>query len=74
MGTLFLLSFSTAGIPSVGTVRSIPAYLAAGIPLEGVVLLNAIAPITDVFETLVNVTGDMAAAVIVTRGVRQEAA
>jgi len=55
-------------------VRSIPAYLAAGIPLEGVVLLNAIAPITDVFETLVNVTGDMAAAVIVTRGVRQEAA
>jgi len=39
-----------------------------------VVLLNAIAPITDVFETLVNVTGDMAAAVIVTRGARHEAA
>ena len=73
-GTLLILSFSTAGIPSVGTVRSIPAYLAAGIPLEGVIVLNAVAPITDVFETLVNVTGDMAAAVIVTRGERAEPA
>jgi len=74
MGTLLILSFSTAGIPSVGTVRSIPAYLAAGIPIEGVVMLNAVAAITDVFETLVNVTGDMAAAVIVTRGGREESA
>jgi proton glutamate symport protein len=74
LGTLLILSFSTAGIPSVGTVRSIPAYLAAGIPIEGVVMLNAVAPLTDVFETLVNVTGDMAAAVIVTRGARRNAA
>jgi Na+/H+-dicarboxylate symporter len=74
LGTLFILSFSTAGIPSVGTVRSLPAYLAAGIPLEGVVMLNAVAPLTDVFETLVNVTGDMAAAAIVTRGARRRAA
>jgi proton glutamate symport protein len=74
MGTLLILSFSTAGIPSVGTVRSIPAYLAAGIPIEGVVMLNSVAAITDVFETLVNVTGDMAAAVIVTRGRREGAA
>jgi len=74
LGTLLILSFSTAGIPSVGTVRSIPAYLAAGIPIEGVVMLNAVAAITDVAETLVNVTGDMTAAVIVTRGSRGEAA
>jgi Na+/H+-dicarboxylate symporter len=74
LGTLLILSFSTAGIPSVGTVRSIPAYLAAGIPLEGVIVLNAVAPLTDVFETLINVTADMSAAVIVTRGDREEAA
>ncbi|HEX4439093.1 MAG TPA: cation:dicarboxylase symporter family transporter [Thermoanaerobaculia bacterium] len=74
LGTLLLLSFSTAGIPSVGTVRSIPAYLAAGIPLEGVIVLNAVAPLTDVFETLINVTADMSAAVIVTRGGREDAA
>jgi len=74
LGTLLILSFSTAGIPSVGTVRSIPAYLAAGIPLEGVIVLNAVAPLTDVFETLINVTADMSAAVIVTRNGAEKAA
>ena len=31
--TQLVLSFSTAGIPSLGTIRSLPAYVAAGIPL-----------------------------------------
>lgn len=64
------LSFSTAGVPSMGTVRSIPAYMAVGIPLEGVVLLDAMEAIPDVFKTVLNVTGDMSAAAILSRGER----
>ncbi|HEX4439095.1 MAG TPA: cation:dicarboxylase symporter family transporter [Thermoanaerobaculia bacterium] len=61
------LSFSTAGIPSMGTIRSIPAYVAVGIPLEGVVILDAMEAIPDVFKTVINVTGDMSVATILSR-------
>ena len=62
-----VLSFSTPGIPSAGTLATMPAYLAAGIPIEGVVLLNAVDAIPDIFKTLVNVTSDLSAAAILTR-------
>ncbi len=62
-----ILSFSTPGIPSAGTLATLPAYLAAGIPIEGVVLLNAVDAIPDIFKTLLNVTGDMSAAAILAR-------
>ena len=62
-----IFSFSTPGIPSAGTVQSTPAYLAAGIPLEGVVLLNAVDAIPDIFKTLLNVTSDLSAAAILAR-------
>lgn len=68
------LSFSTAGIPSMGTVRSIPAYVALGIPIEGVVILDAMEAIPDVFKTVVNVTADMSVAAILSRGERAAAA
>jgi proton glutamate symport protein len=68
------LSFSTAGIPSMGTVRSIPAYVAVGIPLEGVVLLDAVESIPDIFKTVLNVTADMSVAAILTRRERGRAA
>ncbi len=69
-----ILSFSTAPIPSMGTVRSIPAYLAAGIPIEAVLLLNAVDAIPDIFKTLTNVTADMSAATILSRRERRHAA
>jgi len=65
------LSFSTAGIPSMGTVRSIPAYVAMGIPVEGVVILDAMEAIPDVFKTLINVTADMSVATILSRAERK---
>jgi len=74
LATEIILSFSTAGIPSMGTVRSIPAYLAAGIPLGPVLLLNAVDTIPDVFKTLTNVTADMSAATILSRRERRAAA
>ena len=67
------LSFSTAGIPSMGTIRSIPAYVAVGIPLEGVVILDAMEAIPDVFKTVINVTADMSVATILSRRERAAA-
>ena len=72
--TEVILSFSTAGIPSHGTVRTIPAYLAAGIPIEAVVILNAVDTIPDIFKTLTNVTANMSAATILSRRERRAAA
>ena len=65
--TLFLLSFSAAGIPGAGAVRSLPAYLAAGVPIEAIMILNAVDAIPDTFATLGNVTGDMSVAAILSR-------
>lgn len=64
----FLLSFTTPGLPEVGgTRRTLPFYLAAGAPLEGVMLLGAAKIVPDFFKTLVNVTADLSAAVVVDR-------
>ncbi len=62
------MSFSNPGIPSGGLfVVTAPVLLAVGLPLEGVGLLIAADAIPDVFNTLVNVTGDMTVAVILAR-------
>jgi Na+/H+-dicarboxylate symporter len=66
-GMLILLSFSSPGIPSGGFLTTLPFYLAAGIPVEAVVLLRAVDAIPDVFKTVVNVTGDLAIAVLAHR-------
>jgi Na+/H+-dicarboxylate symporter len=66
--TVVLLSFVTVGVPGGGTAfRTLPAYLAAGAPIEGVVILEAVDAIPDIFKTLTNVTGDLSAAVILGR-------
>jgi Na+/H+-dicarboxylate symporter len=52
-------------------MRSIPAYLAVGIPIEAILILNAVETIPDIFKTLLNVTGDMSAAVILSRRERE---
>ena len=64
---IVLLSFSTPGLPTTGTMRTLPAYLAVGIPIEAVLILDAVDTIPDIFKTLLNVTGDMTAATIVSR-------
>jgi Na+/H+-dicarboxylate symporter len=73
LATVMILSFSTAGLPSRGSVRSIPAYLAAGIPLEAVVFVDAVEAIPDVFQTVLNVTGNLSAATILSRSTRAKA-
>lgn len=67
MLAVIVLSFGTPGIPSSGTIATLPFYLAAGIPIEGVVLLNAVDAIPDIFKTMLNATADMSVAALVAR-------
>jgi Na+/H+-dicarboxylate symporter len=67
VGTQILLSPGIPGIPSGGFVLTYPLFVAAGIPLEGVVLLKAMDGIPDIFKTLLNTTAYMSAAVFVAR-------
>jgi Na+/H+-dicarboxylate symporter len=69
-----ILSFSSPGLPSAGSFRTLPAYLAAGVPIEGVVLVQAMEAVPDIFMTLLNVTADMCAATILTRSSRSDPA
>lgn len=69
--TALLLSFATPGIPEgASSITTLPAYLAAGLPLEGILLFSAVAVIPDIFKTLCNVTGDMTVATVLARLVR----
>jgi Na+/H+-dicarboxylate symporter len=66
--TIILISPSTVGVPSVTSgTRSLPAYVAAGIPPEYVVLLGATTSIVDPILTLLNSTGYMTANVVIGR-------
>lgn len=63
-----ILSVSSVGIPiGGGAMLSLPAYLAAGIPIEGYLLLKSVESIPDIFKTVINVTGDMSVATILDR-------
>ena len=64
----FLQSFFTPGVPGASTPYfTLPLYVAAGAPAEGVIMLATLDPILDVFKTLTNVTADLSAATIVSR-------
>jgi Na+/H+-dicarboxylate symporter len=66
--TMMLLSFVGMGMPQGGAAgNSLPAFAAVGIPIEGVILLDAVDPIPDAFRTAVNVTGQMAGATVLGR-------
>ncbi|MDQ3698337.1 MAG: dicarboxylate/amino acid:cation symporter [Gemmatimonadota bacterium] len=67
--TVVLTSFSVPGIPGGSILVMMPVLLAAGIPDAGIGLLLGIDTIPDMFRTATNVTGHMAAATIVARGV-----
>jgi proton glutamate symport protein len=71
--TLAILSFSGVGVPRGGSgFDTLPAYMAAGIPIEGLVLVVAVDTIPDVAKTIINVTGQMAVATLASRGLVKE--
>jgi Na+/H+-dicarboxylate symporter len=65
--TTVVTTFSVPGIRGGSIIMMVPVLLAAGLPAEGVGLLLGVDTIPDMFRTLTNVTGDIAAAVILAK-------
>jgi Na+/H+-dicarboxylate symporter len=63
------LAFATPGVPRGAFLMLTPLFLAIGLPAEGIGILIAVDAIPDLFATVLNVTGDMAATAIVARQV-----
>jgi Na+/H+-dicarboxylate symporter len=61
------LGFAGPGIPRGAFIMLTPLLVAIGLPPEGVGILIAVDAIPDVFSTLLNVTGDLAAVAIVAK-------
>ena len=61
------LAFATPGVPRGAFLMLTPLFLAIGLPVEGIGILIAVDAIPDLFATVLNVTGDLAAAAIVAR-------
>jgi Na+/H+-dicarboxylate symporter len=59
------LAFAAPGVPRGAFIMLTPLLLAVGLPAEGVGILVAVDALPDVFATVLNVTGDLAAAAIV---------
>ena len=62
------LPFIGPGVPRGAFLMLAPLFLAIGLPAEGIGILIAVDAIPDVFSTVLNVTGDLAAAAIIQRG------
>jgi len=60
-------SVATAAIPGGGTIMLAYVLAAVGLPLEGVGIMMAIDPIADAIRTTINVSGDNACTVLITR-------
>jgi len=61
------LGFVAPGVPRGAFIMLTPLFLAIGLPAEGIGILIAADVIPDTFSTVLNVTGDLAAAVLVAR-------
>jgi proton glutamate symport protein len=65
-----VLSFGSPGIPMGSLVILAPVFASAGLPVEGIGILIAVDLVPDIFKTVSNVTGDMAAAAVLSRRYR----
>jgi Na+/H+-dicarboxylate symporter len=63
----FMVSFTVAAVPSASLLTMAPALNQVGVPLEGLGVLFGVDRIPDMFRTATNVTGHLAAAVVVER-------
>jgi proton glutamate symport protein len=61
------LAFAAPGIPRGAFIMLTPLFLAIGLPAEGIGILIAVDALPDTFSTVLNVTGDLAAAALVAR-------
>lgn len=61
------LAFVAPGVPRGAFLMLAPLFVAIGLPAEGIGILIAVDAIPDLFATVLNSTGDLAAAAIVAR-------
>jgi proton glutamate symport protein len=61
------LGFAAPGVPRGAFLMLAPVFLAIGLPVEGIGILIAVDAIPDLFATVLNASGDMAAAALVAR-------
>jgi len=65
------LAFAAPGVPRGAFIMLTPLFLAIGLPAAGIGILIAVDALPDTFATVLNVTGDLAAAGLVARADRQ---
>lgn len=63
--TSTLASVGTAGVPGAGIVMLAMVLSAAGLPLDGIALVAGVDRIFDMGRTVLNITGDATAAVVI---------
>lgn len=65
--TCTLASIGTAGVPGAGTIMLSMVLSSVGLPAEGVSLVWGVDRVLDMARTTLNVTGDIACSVVVSR-------
>ena len=65
--TATLASIGTAGVPGAGMVMLAMVLQSVNIPVEGIALVAGIDRIFDMGRTTINITGDAACAVVVSK-------
>jgi proton glutamate symport protein len=62
-----ILAFAAPGVPRGGFLVLAPLFVSIGLPVEGIGILIAVDAIPDIFATVLNSTGYLAATAIVAR-------
>jgi Na+/H+-dicarboxylate symporter len=62
---VFLASLTVASVPAASVVSLLPAFVTTGLPVAGLSILIGLDRIPDMFRTMTNATGHLAAAVVV---------
>ena len=65
------MAFAAPGVPRGAFIMLTPLFVAIGLPAEGIGILIAVDALPDTFATVLNVTGDLAAAALVAHGDRR---
>lgn len=72
--SFLIIGLTVVGVPNGGAAfRTLPAFVAIGIPVEGLVFLHAVRDLNDYAGTVANTTGQFAAATILSKGDRERA-
>ncbi|MBW4551550.1 MAG: dicarboxylate/amino acid:cation symporter [Aphanocapsa sp. GSE-SYN-MK-11-07L] len=66
-----LVSFSTPGVPGSAIITMATVLSAAGLPVEGIAIIAGVDRLTDGVKTMLNVTGNTANAIVLSRWEKQ---